>query len=352
MRILVAGGGTSGLATAVALGSRGHHVLVLERRPVFTENGMGVRLTPPAFRLLDRLGVGAAVRRRSLAIGEIRIMDGSTGERVATVPLPGRHGGTPHAPHATAHRLDVYEPLLDACWQLDVVRLRADSGVVGYTERGESVVAALVGGRSVTGDALILTDSARSAARDDTSWTGGAPEERVAVYRTVVPMELVANRWQDSAAISWVGAQWHVSHYPLPDSRYLSLSATRHRHTGGDLTGAHLDLGHVLAAFPDIGYAARDVLTMGRQWRAWTVPGRRTASARARGRVALVGETAEPALPVEVSGVHQALEDADGLGRSWDASDGDVRRWLADYATRRSGERFPDAHTGCGAGGR
>ncbi|CAM5674850.1 NAD(P)-binding protein [Kitasatospora aureofaciens] len=50
MRILVAGGGVSGLATAVALGARGHHVLVLEQRPVLTEGGAGIRLAPEDFR--------------------------------------------------------------------------------------------------------------------------------------------------------------------------------------------------------------------------------------------------------------------------------------------------------------
>ncbi|MFE2722997.1 FAD-dependent monooxygenase [Kitasatospora sp. NPDC059327] len=350
MRILVAGGGISGLATAVALGSRGHHVLVLEQRPVFTESGAGVRLAPPAFRLLDRLGVGEAVRDRSLAIDELRVMNGSTGEPVTSVPLP----GAVRAVHATAHRLDVYEPLLEACWELDAVQLRADSRVIGYTEHGESVVVALADGRSVTGDALVLTDGARSAAREDLSGEdasrdGGEPAERVAVYRTVVPMELVPGRWQDGAATCWVAAHWHVSHYPLPDARYLSLSATRHRHAGGDLAGARVDLEHVLGAFPDIGYAARNVLTMGRHWRAWTVPTRRAAAARVSGRVALVGEAAEPARPLEVSGVHQALDDAVGLGRSWDAAGGDVRRWLADYGTRH-GERAPGVQVGCGAG--
>ncbi|MGV9756366.1 FAD-dependent monooxygenase [Streptomyces tricolor] len=343
MRILVAGGGISGLAAAVALGQRGHHVLVLEQRPVFTESGAGVRLAPQAFRLLDRLGVGDAVRERSLTINEFRIMDGSTGELVTSVPLPACHGRS-HAAHATAHRLDVYEPLLEACWDLDAVQLCTDSRVVGCTQHGESVVAALADGRSVTGDALVLTGGARSVAHDDDQWTGGAPQERAAVYRTVIPMEMVPGRWQDGAATSWVGAEWHVSHYPLPDHRYWSLSVTRHRHRGVDLSGARVDLEHVLAAFPDIGYAARNVLTLGEHWRAWTVPGPRSTSRRVHGRVALVGDTARPARPPEASGLHHALADAVGLGESWDASGTDALSWLADYDTRR-GDQPSDAPT-------
>ncbi|MEV0640874.1 FAD-dependent monooxygenase [Streptomyces sp. NPDC050619] len=348
MRILVAGGGIGGLATAVALGKRGHHVLVLEQRPVFTESGAGVRLAPHGFQLLDQLGVGEAVRERSLTISEFRVMDGSTGEPVTSEPLPAGHGW-PCSAHATAHRLDVYEPLLEECWDLDAVQLCADSRVVGYTQHGESVVAALADGRSVTGDALILTDGARSIAHDEAQQACAAAQERRAVYRAVIPMELVASRWQHRAATCWLGAEWHVSHYPLPDYRYLSLSATRHRHTGDSLLGARVDLEQVLAAFPDIGYAARNALTMGEHWRAWTVPSRKPTSGWAGGRVALVGDTTQPARPLEVSGMHHALKDAVELGKSWDASCGGARGWLAEYDTRR-GEQARDIPSGCGPG--
>ncbi|MBD0689771.1 hypothetical protein [Streptomyces sp. CBMA123] len=142
----------------------------------------------------------------------------------------------------------MYEPLLEACWELDDVRLCADSRVVGYTEHGESVVATLADGRSVTGDALILSGAARSVVHHDARWPGRALRSRPAVYHTVIPTELVAGRWQDGAATCWVGPEWHVAHYPLTDSRYLSLSATRHHHVGADLDGARVDLEHVLAA--------------------------------------------------------------------------------------------------------
>ncbi|MBD0689770.1 hypothetical protein [Streptomyces sp. CBMA123] len=87
---------------------------------------------------------------------------------------------------------------------------------------------------------------------------------------------------------------------------------------------------------------------MGRDWRAWTVPDRAAPSGRVRGRVALVGGSAEPAGPLEASGLHHALEDAVGLGTSWDASAGDAPRWLADFDARRA-DRAPGAPVGCGA---
>ncbi|MEV7344526.1 FAD-dependent monooxygenase [Streptomyces sp. NPDC093544] len=347
MRILVAGGGISGLATAVALGRRGHHVLVLEQRPVFTESGVGVRLVPRAFQLLDQLGVGDAVRERSLAIDEFHVMDGSTGERVTSATLPTCRGRS-YSAHATAHRLDVYEPLLEACWDLDSVQLCTDSRAVGYTQHGESVVVALANGRTVTGDALILADGVRSLAHNDAEWAGVIPEAEIAVYHTVIPMESQAGPWGEAAATSWVGTGWHLSHYPLPDYQYLSISATRHRHTGAGLFGARLDLEHVLAAFPEIGYAARNVLTMGEYWRAWTVRRQQETPRWASGRIALVGDTAHPARLLEDSGVHHALEDAVALGES-DSPGAGVRSWLADYHARR-GEQVRQVHAEAGPG--
>ncbi|WP_282692981.1 FAD-dependent oxidoreductase [Streptomyces sp. CC208A] len=310
-RVLVVGGGISGLATAVALGTRGHEVLVLEQRPVFAGSAAGTRLTPHDFRLLDLLGVGHAVRERSLALDELRVLDGSTGALVAS--LPG---------HATAHRLDLYEPLLDACHALDAVRLRPGSRVTGRTRHGATVTVALADGRAVTGDALVLTGGAR---RHDEGVEGGEGGDADTVYRTVVPMEAVAERWQESAATCWVGEDWRVSHYPLPDHRYLGLSATRHRGGGRAGTAAgRVRPEDVLAAFPDAGRGARDVLALGEHWRAWSVPGRRTApvpvSASARGRVALVGATAHGVRRLGRSCVHEALDGAVALGAAWDAS--------------------------------
>ncbi|MFF9017349.1 FAD-dependent oxidoreductase [Streptomyces sp. NPDC014870] len=348
MRILVAGGGISGLATAVALGRRGHEVLVLEQRPLFAESGTGISLAPHAFQLLDRLGVGDAVRERSLTIDAFHVRDGSTGELVSSVALPAcRRGACPT--HATAHRLDVHEPLLEACWELDSVHLRTDSRVVDYTEHAGSVTVGLADGRSLTGDALVLADGSHSLAHHRPEWAAGAPEGHLAVYRTVVPMELVPDRWQDRATTCWVGRQWHISHHPLPDDAYLSVSATRHHHAGGELLGDRVDLEQVLAAFPEIGYAARNLLTTGRHWRAWTAPRRRTPLGWARGRVALVGDSAHPARLLAASGIHDVLEDAVELGASWDAAGGGVVDRLADYAAQRE-EQVRHGHAEFAAG--
>lgn len=55
--IAVAGGGIGGLASALALAARGHHVVVCERNAEFAELGAGIQLAPNGMHALDRLGL-------------------------------------------------------------------------------------------------------------------------------------------------------------------------------------------------------------------------------------------------------------------------------------------------------
>ncbi len=56
-RVLIAGGGIGGLATAIALGRRGIETELLERSDFSEEAGAGIQLGPNATRALGALGV-------------------------------------------------------------------------------------------------------------------------------------------------------------------------------------------------------------------------------------------------------------------------------------------------------
>jgi 2-polyprenyl-6-methoxyphenol hydroxylase-like FAD-dependent oxidoreductase len=77
-QILVIGAGIAGLATAVALQSRGHDVTVIEER-TDTSSGAGISIWPNALAALDEIGLGDAVRDAGgrVTAGALRWRDGS-----------------------------------------------------------------------------------------------------------------------------------------------------------------------------------------------------------------------------------------------------------------------------------
>jgi len=63
---VIIGAGIGGLATAIALRQLGLSVRVFERAPEVREVGAGLSLWPNGMSALDRIGLGAQVRRRSV----------------------------------------------------------------------------------------------------------------------------------------------------------------------------------------------------------------------------------------------------------------------------------------------
>ncbi|CAM5520532.1 3-hydroxybenzoate 6-hydroxylase 1 OS=Streptomyces glaucescens OX=1907 GN=xlnD1 PE=4 SV=1 [Streptomyces glaucescens] len=223
--ILIAGGGIGGLAAALGLARRGHRVTVLERREMFTEVGAGIQLGPNAFAALDALGVGREVRDRAVFIDELRFMDGTTGERVATLPVTGAYRERFGNPYAVVHRVDLYLPLLEACRRDPNVELRGRHHVVGYEQRAGRVSAVLADGTRLTGDALIGADGLHSAIRAQLVGDGGPRVSGHTIYRAVIPMDEVPPelRWN---AVTLGRPQ--VALRALPDRRRLAPQPRRH----------------------------------------------------------------------------------------------------------------------------
>ncbi|HMI89881.1 MAG TPA: FAD-dependent monooxygenase, partial [Polyangiales bacterium] len=63
---VIVGAGIGGLAAAIALRQQGLSVRVFERAPEVREVGAGLSLWPNGMSALDRIGLGAAVRRRGV----------------------------------------------------------------------------------------------------------------------------------------------------------------------------------------------------------------------------------------------------------------------------------------------
>ncbi|MFD3619377.1 3-hydroxybenzoate 6-monooxygenase [Streptomyces sp. NPDC058676] len=313
--ILVAGGGIGGLAAALALSDRGHTVTVLERAAELTELGAGIQLAPNAFHALDRLGVGERVRERAVFIDALRLMDGTTDEPIATLPLTSAYRHRFGNPYAVVHRTDLYQPLLDACRErAATVRLRTRSAVRGYEQDEDSATAVLDDGERVTADALIGADGIRSAVRAQLVGDGEPRVSGHTIYRSVIPMDRVPAELRSDTVTLWAGPRWHFVHYPISGGRHLNLAATRDDGASVPVSGLPTSTEQVLDEFPDLGTTAGRLLRLGDNWKSWVLCDREPVDRWVDGRVALLGDAAHPMLQYAAQGACMALEDAVLLG--------------------------------------
>lgn len=337
---IIAGGGIGGLATALSLARHEQRVQVLERRDAFAEIGAGIQLAPNAFRCLDLLGVGPAVRADAVFIDELRFMDGTSGRKVAAMALTEDYRSRFGGPYAVIARSDLYQALLRGCQAHPSIDLLTGQHVVGYQNSPGAVSALTAAGDRFVGTALIGADGLRSRVRAQLAADGRPRISGHSIYRSTIAMDDVPVRLRSNSVTLWAGPKWHFVHYPIGAGRYLNLAATRDDGAEHEVSGDPVSREHVLAQFPGLGHAAGDLLALGRDWRTWVLCDRDPIHTWTDGRVALLGDAAHPMLQYAAQGACMALEDAVVIGRHLSASKGgapdeDIPARLQAYADER-----------------
>lgn len=334
-KIIVAGGGIGGLAAALSVARQGHHVVVLERRRAFEELGAGIQLGPNAFRALDCLGIGTAVRDSAVFIDELRFMDGTSGECVARMPLTDTYRARFRNPYAVVHRGDLYEPLLRACRAEPRIELVAGTSVTGYAQDAAGVTVTAPDGARFAGDALIGADGIRSVVREQLVRDGEPRVSGHTIYRSVIPMENVPEDLRWNAVTLWAGPKWHFVHYAIGGGKYLNLAATRDDGATRAVAGEPVERSLVLSEFPGLGSTTRRLLELGEGWRTWVLCDRDPVGTWTDGRVALLGDAAHPMLQYAAQGACMALEDAVVLGSLLDCNADALTPRLEKYTAER-----------------
>ncbi|MFI5932108.1 FAD-dependent monooxygenase [Actinoplanes sp. NPDC051494] len=332
--IVVAGGGIGGLAAALALGRRGHRVVVLERNAEFSELGAGIQLAPNGLHALDRLGVGDAVRAAATPMRELRFMDGVTGEHVTSLPLTGQYRRRFGRPYVVVHRADLHRQLLDACRAMPGIELRAGLPVTGYTQTGSSATVRLDGGGTVTGAAVIGADGIHSRIRRQLVADGEPRISGITVYRTVLSMAHVPAGIRRDAVTWWAGPKCHFVHYPIAGGRLLNMAASHDDGATTAVTGVPASTALVQERLAPLT-GVHHLLGLGRDWRSWTLVDREPVDRWADGRVVLLGDAAHPMLHYAAQGACQALEDAVVLGELLEPGSGSVAECLETFNLQR-----------------
>src|SRR5580692_1184147 len=336
VRVLIAGGGTGGLAAAIALRKAGLDPLVLEQAPAFTAIGAGLGLYANAMKALTYLGADAYWRQTAARI-DISEQRGLGDDEIITASSLELRAAKYGEPYYCGHRADLLTSLLMA---LPPESVRTGSRVVAFEETARDVRVELASGEEVRGDLLVGADGLGSATRKLLMGEREARFTDVVVWRGLIPREKVPKRY-DAKIMAWFGPRRHVLLYPLRHDRHpdsvFSLSAfvpatEVHRESwtaSGDLADLHASLADACPGTHDLLALMNDALITGIYFRdpleTW-----------GSDRVTLLGDAAHPAPPSAGQGAGMALEDAVMLAACLRrAGAGNERPALREYAFRR-----------------
>jgi len=159
MKVILIGAGIAGLASAIALRQAGIDVEIYEKVSELGEVGAGISLWANAIRALDYLGLGAAIRERSVSYSRTAVRR-ADGRVIVESPMEGMVARLGSA-MMVLHRADLLailrEPVEDA--------IRFEHECVGFEQKNDTVVARFGNGAEARGDVLAGADGIRSMVR-------------------------------------------------------------------------------------------------------------------------------------------------------------------------------------------
>jgi len=334
-RIVIAGGGIGGLATAMGLAQKGFRSIVLEKAPELGEIGAGIQLGPNAFHAFDYLGVGDAAREMAVYIDSLRLMDAISGDEITRIPLDDAFRNRFRNPYAVVHRGDLHGVFLKACVDNDLIELRTSAEVVDYEQDGTTATAILADGQRIGGMAVIGADGLWSNIRKRVVGDGKPRVSGHTTYRSVIPTEDMPEDLRWNAATLWAGPKCHIVHYPLSGWKVFNLVVTYHNDAPEPVAGKPVTHDEVRRGFEHVNPVARQIIDRGKDWKLWVLCDRDPVMNWIDGRVALLGDAAHPMLQYFAQGACMAMEDAVALSAEMEAKSGDIERVFPAYQEKR-----------------
>jgi 2-polyprenyl-6-methoxyphenol hydroxylase-like FAD-dependent oxidoreductase len=308
-KIAVIGGGIGGLAAALALLRRGIDVDVYEQSTELKGVGAGIHISCNGTRVLDALGLQAALARVQVIPSRRQIRHWKTGETWNWFELGEPSvGGTRHM---LLHRGDLHGILADAVRSLKADAIKLGKRCVAVTQSDEQVEAWFATGEVANAAFVIGADGIHSKVReclfgaDQPEFTG------CVAWRGLVPMEHLPPHISGFVGTTWLGPKGNVLHYPVRRGELMNFVSTVERddwrieswtvegtteELANDFRGWHAD---VHAIIEEVEAPRKWALMVRRPMDCWT-----------KGRITLLGDACHPTLPYLGQGAVMAIEDA------------------------------------------
>ncbi|MGH3562974.1 MAG: FAD-dependent monooxygenase, partial [Mycobacterium sp.] len=308
MKAIVIGGGIGGAATACALLHEGVDVELYEQAAQFGEIGAGLQISANAVRVLEHLGVGAALREVGVAAEAVEFRDLRTDELLHHTSLAGSELGRLGAQFIQAQRPDLLDILVSRLPD-DTVHL--GERCVGFDESADRVTVFFESGRTAQGEVLIGADGIHSIVRDRMLGQQEPEFSKIIAWRALVPHDKLEHLHLEPKCHVWWGPQRSVVLYWVRHMRLLNFvgivpsdETTAESWTArGDVQAIRDSFHGCTERVAGVIEAIQDPFVTGYYFRH---PLPRWSS----GRVTILGDAAHPMHPFLAQGACQAIEDA------------------------------------------
>lgn len=327
-RILIIGGGFSGMSAAIELRKRGAEVDLVELDPGWRNYGAGISLGGPTLRAFKQLGILDAFLHEGCGSDGLQALlpDGSP---LATLPTPRVAG--PDVPGSGAILRPVLARILADATRASGAQVHLGCSFTHIVQDVEGVDVAFSDGRRSRYDLVIGADGLYSKTRE--VLFPGAPQPRYsgqAVWRAVLPRPP-----EVQGATMWMGRVKPGVNPVSKELMYLFLTEHRPNNEHVDPATFVEKLRALLAPFPapllqgireqigpdsQIVFRPLEALLMPRPW--------------FTGRAVLIGDTVHATTPHLASGACIGIEDALVLAEELERHAG-VTQALAAFEARR-----------------
>jgi salicylate hydroxylase len=315
-RIAIAGAGVAGLTTALALLQQGFKVDVFEQASQLGELGAGLQISPNGSRVLQALGLEAALKTCvSQAQGkEIRMWN--TGQRWKLFDLGEDCLARFGAPYWMVHRGDLHRVLVEAFNARSDRPVRLNARVVNARSTEAGVTFELNDGSQHSARALLAADGVHSVLREQLLGEDKAQFTGLLAWRGLVPVERVSEHLRAQVGTNWVGPGAHVITYPVRAGELMNVVGIIERE--GWRSESWTERGTHAELLQDFGHWHADVcelMSAIEQPFKWALLGRAPQPGWAQGNICLLGDAAHPTLPFLAQGANMAIEDAAVMAR-------------------------------------
>lgn len=328
-RILIIGGGFSGMAAAIQLRKQGAEVDLVEIDPGWRSYGAGISLGGATLRAFRTLGVLDAFLEHGHAADGVHLCL-PHGPKVADLPTPRIAG--PDVPGGGAIMRPVLARILAEATRASGANVHLGCTFTKIAQDAEGVDVSFTDGQQRRYDLVIGADGLYSQVREAVFPQAPKPQySGQAVWRAVLPRPA-----DIETCVMWMGPQIKPGVNPVSKTEmYLFVTEPRptNEHVDPATFAAHLR--GLLADFPaPVLQAIRDQIGPDSQIVYRPLEGLLMPRPWFSGRVVLIGDTVHATTPHLASGACIGIEDAlvlaEELGRATEVSEA-----LAAFETRR-----------------